>query len=119
MAKDPKQFLIDILDVVGYEKDRSQFASEFLSLCYQQALVDLMAEMPVEAQASLIRKLAKFVDYDNLKSILSEYFPKNKYDEAVENATETVFGEYLDSIIPKLTAHQKEKLNQYLTTLSA
>lgn len=117
MNQDPKQAILQVLDAIGYENDKEKFVDEFLVLCLQKALTNLMEKLPQDKQYQLIHKMS-LTPPEKKQNILSEYFQKDKFDSAVKEASQSTFEDYLKTIIPTLKDDQKNKLEQILSSKS-
>ena len=115
MNQNPKQIILDVLNAIGYEDDKQKYVNDFLSLCLQKALVSLARELPQEKQDQLTQRLS-LVSADKMEPILLEYFPKEKFEEAVKDASSSTFQEYLETIIPILNDDQRNKIEAYLSS---
>ncbi len=113
--KDPKQIILQVLEIIGYEDDKEKYANEFLTLCLQKALVSLTGELPQDKQDQLTQRIS-LTALDQLEKPLLEYFPKEKFEEAVKEASRSTFEEYIQTIIPTLNEDQRNKLEQYLSS---
>ncbi len=115
MNQDPKQIILQVLGIIGYEGDKDKYANDFLSLCLQKALVDLMRELPQDKQDQLTQRMS-LITPDKMETLLLEYFPKEKFETAVKEASRSTFEEYLKTIIPTLNEDQHSKLETYLSS---
>lgn len=115
MSDDPRQLIIKILQAINYEGDRDKYADDFLSLCLQQAIIDLLPDLSPEDQKKFTETIFQISAVDELASILLEYFPKEKYENAIKEASRKTFDDYLKTIIPNLNQDQINSLKQYLS----
>lgn len=115
MNHDPKQIILQVLEIIGYEDDKEKFANKFLSLCLQKALVNLTQELPQDKQDQLTQRMSLTAP-DQMQNLLSQYFPKEKFETAVKEASRSTFEEYLKTIIPTLNEEQRSKLEIYLSS---
>lgn len=88
-SQKPKDIIIQILDIAGYGENKEDFADQLLSLCQQQALVDLIKSLPEE-------------------TIL----------QALKKATENIIKGYLQTISPHLSDTQKKDVQTYIQSLT-
>lgn len=115
MNQNPKQIILKVLEIIGYEDDKEKFANEFLSLCLQQALVALTQTLPQDKQDQLTQR-SSLTPPDKMEELLLEYFSAEKLQEDIKEASRTTFEDYLKEIIPTLNENQKNKLEQYLSS---
>lgn len=111
----PKQIILQVLEIIGYEDDKEKYANDFLSLCLQKALVSLSQELSQEKQDELTQRLS-LTKPEDMEKLLLEFFSQEKYEEVVKTASQSLFEEYLQTIIPTLNEEQKNKLEQYLSS---
>lgn len=115
MKNDPKQIILQVLEIIGYEDDKDKYANDFLSLCLQKAFVSLTQDFPQDKQDQLTQRMS-LISADKIEGLLLEYFPKEKFETAVKEASRSTFEDYLKTIIPTLNDDQKNKLEQYLSS---
>ena len=110
--QNPKEVIIKTLDIIGYEKDKDQFAEEFLSACKKQAVVNLIKNLSPEKQEEFKDKIAEAQDEQTISILFKAFFDEEAYNQALGKATEDTFRKYLDIIIPNLNAAKKSQLKQ-------
>jgi len=115
MNSNPKQIILQVLEIIGYEGDKSKYANDFLSLCLQKAFMSLVQELPQDKQDQLTQRMS-LTTPDKMEALLLEYFPKEKFENAVKEASRSTFEEYLQTIIPTLNEEQSNKLEQYFSS---
>ena len=117
-SQKPKDIIIQILDLVGYGENKEGFADELLSLCQQQALVDLIKKLPVEKQAFLEKSASSQLNPQQLDQIIKENFSEGEILEAFKKATQNTIQAYLLTISPHLSDLQKNNLQAYVQSLT-
>ncbi|MDD5147572.1 MAG: hypothetical protein PHV63_03460 [Candidatus Daviesbacteria bacterium] len=118
MSQKPKDIIIQILDLVGYGENKERFADELLSLCQQQALVDLVKSLPEEKQILLEKTLSQQPNPQNIDQVLKENFSEEEILEALKKATQNTIQAYLQTISPHLSDLQKNNLQTYIQSLT-
>lgn len=113
MNKSPNIIIADLLNVIDYDGDREKFTREFLELCSKEALINYIQTLPEAKQTEL--KDASEAGKDP-KDILNDFLSDKEFGEAISNASESVFSDYLKTITPSLSQDQKNKLNSYLSS---
>lgn len=114
---DPKQSLLQILDIIDYQDNRDIFADEFLFLCQQEILTMLLESISEEKRQELEQELGDKPTLALMQTLLEKYFTEEQRIEATEKATTEVYKDFFKSIVPTLAQKQKEKLQQYLSSL--
>lgn len=89
--QNPKEIIIRILDIVGYGDGKDTFADQLLSLCQQQAIINLNQR---------------------------KNFSKDQYLETARKATEKIISDYILTISPKLSDTQRNNLQIYIQSIS-
>lgn len=89
--QDPKEIIIQILDIVGYGDGKQAFADQLLSLCQQQAIIDLNQR---------------------------KNFSKEQHLETLRKATEKIISDYILTISPKLSDAQRNNLQTYIQSIA-
>lgn len=115
MNTNPKQIILKVLEIIGYEDDKDKYANDFLALCLQKAFVNLVKELPQDKQDQLTQRIS-LTSGEKAQALLLEYFPKEKFEVAVKEASQSTFEEYLKTIIPTLNEEQRSKLESYLSS---
>jgi len=119
ISQKPKDIIIQILDLVGYGENKEEFADELLSLCQQQALVDLIKSLPEEKQTLLEKTLSQQPNPQNIDQVLKDNFTEEQILESLKKATENTIQTYLLTISPHLSDLQKNNLKTYIQSLTA
>src|SRR5438874_1028197 len=110
MQKNPKDIIMQVLTIIGYEDDNNALADEFIRNCEKQALIDLLQELPQEKQGQLKQQIAEVTDQEQQKAIILEYITPEQYQEALQQASASAFEGFLEEITPTLSDDQAEKL---------
>lgn len=87
----PKDIIIDVLNIIGYEGEKDNFAFELLKLCEKQALVNMIKSLPNEKQVLLNNDLD---ESDSPSKVLEKYFTSNQKNKALEDGTSQVIQDY-------------------------
>lgn len=119
MNKDPKEILIQILNIVGYKEDKNVFAERFIVLCQQQAFVEFIESLPRSLQEDLKAKIINEKDKVKIKQAMENYVETKEFLDKLELVTARNFKEYIEAIIPTLTSEQKNNLQKFLSSLTA
>lgn len=93
MDKDLKQVIVQMLTIIGYTDDKDAFATEFLGLIQQKAMVTFLQSLPKDKQ--------------------------EEYNKVAGDTLKDAFAGYTKAIQPTLSEDQKQKLQQYLSSLTA
>ena len=112
-----KNIFLKVLDLIGYNDDKEQFISQFISLCQQKAAVDLIGSLPEEKKKLLGQQISQNTASEQVQKILSQYFTGQQYTKALEQATANNFKEYLEKITPTLSTDQQNSLHSFLSSL--
>lgn len=104
--QDPREIIIQILDIVGYGDGKQAFADQLLSLCQQQAMADLINTLPPEKHTLI-----------NPKDI-NQYFTREQSLEAIRKAAEKIISDYILTISPQLSDTQRNNLQTYIQSIA-
>lgn len=118
MQKNPKDTVVEVLAIIGYEDDTNAFADEFIANCEKQAFLDLIKTLPPERQESIKQKMKVATDAEELKTMFTEYVSSQTYNQALKLAAQNAFSEFVRAIIPTLTADQSTNLQTYLRQIA-
>lgn len=115
---DPKEIIVNVLDIIDYQDDKPKYATEFIDLCEKQALLDALQSLPKEKQADFKQKMSWAKDQDRVKDIIKEYITAEQYTDALKKASQTAFTKFIETLLPELTDGQKDKLQAYLQSIA-
>lgn len=110
MQQDPKQILLQVLTIIDYADEKEAFAEEFLQICHEQAMADLLTSLTEEQKKVLQRTT-------DIQTTLAQIIPSEQLNKALKEATKIQFQDYLKTIKPSLSQVQKDKLNTFFSSL--
>lgn len=116
---DPKQILLETLEIIDYQKDKNAFAEEFMGVCQQEALALLLESLPENRRGQFAQDIngKEALTREKSQAIIKEYFHPEEISKALQKASKEQFQSFLETIVPTLSPEQKEKLQQYLASL--
>lgn len=117
MPKNPIDIILKILEIIDYKGDRQKFTNQFIENCQKQALLDLISALPENKQIALRQQLLHSDASSNIQQVLKQYFPEEKYLEAISRATENAFSDFLQAIKDGLSGDQSSNLQVFLSSL--
>lgn len=117
-SQKPKDIIIQILDIAGYGENKEDFADQLLSLCQQQASVDLIKSLPEERQTLLEKTLSQQPNPQIIEQVLKDNFTEDAIFQALKKATENIIKDYLQTIAPHLSDPQKKDVQTYIQSLT-
>lgn len=113
----PKEIITQILDMAGYGENKEEFADQLLTLCQQQAFVDLIKSLPEETQTLLENSLSDQPNSQNIDQVLKDHFTEEEILQSLKKATENIIKNYLQTISSHLSDSQKNNLQTYMQSL--
>jgi hypothetical protein len=119
MNQNPKQLIIQILNIIGYEKDKEKFAEEYWNICIENVIFKLISNFDDNKKIELQNKISLLKQNDNIEKLLLEYFSEDEYKEAVKTESQTMFVEYINTLLPTLNEEQVKKLQEFLASNSS
>lgn len=114
MKNDALNIITRVLDIIGYTDDKEKFGTDFLNLCRQQAIINLLDSVPDQQRSVLIKNLSAKKKPDEIEKVLEDYFDKKQQNKALEKAVENGFKDYINELEPNLSDEIKLKLREYL-----
>ena len=117
--KNLKDILNDVLNIVGYEDDKSEFIDIYIDGTHKQAIVFLINSLEEEKQDEINEALEKVSTLDDKTNVLKQYFSQQEYEEALKEASKKIFMEIVSEVQGILTDDQKKKLHSYLKTIAS
>ena len=118
--QNPQAILHHILEIVEFKDDKDQTANEFILLCQQQTLSQLIDALPYETKQTLKLIMEETKNNpDHVKSVLKDYISPEQYNEELERVTKKAFDQFIQNLSPTLSNEQKDKLGHYLQSLSS
>jgi hypothetical protein len=118
ILQEEQQKFIEVLNIIGYENDKEKFTENFFSICLGEARNEILGRMPKEQKDILQAKVDGSEKVGELAKILGEYIDPKEMKTTIATTTARLFQEYITTIMPTLTSQRKEKLINYLDTLS-
>src|SRR3990167_8016972 len=95
---------IQILNIIGYADDKQKFAQEFLTMCMAQTSAKVLANLPIEKQKEIQEKIKKAKDQNKITSVLRSEEHIDEYQRTLIDITKENFTEYIEKIMPTLTS---------------
>lgn len=111
--------MLHILSIAGINDSAEAYAVEFLKLCENEAFANVIKALPEEQQQQLQQKIAGITDTNKIQTVISEYVTPAQYEAALEQASQVLFKQYLDTILPNLSQEQLKSLQVYAQSLQA
>ena len=115
----PKQILLQTLDIIEYQNDKNAFSDEFMVLCQQEAFAKILEDLPEDKRKQFASKLINKEKLSNekAKELIEQYFSKEHLLQTLQEATNNQFHNFIEEIEPTLSTEQIDKLEQYFETL--
>lgn len=110
----PKNTIIDVLEIISYQHDKEKFSDDFIELCMKQSFLELIGEIPKEKVEMLKIQMKSINDLDQYITLLKKYINPPLLKRKIEYTSAKLFQEYIDEIFPTLDENTKEKLMVYL-----
>ena len=114
MQQDPKDILVEVLNIIGYEDDKEVYVDDFIQNCEKQALLDALDALPKEKQETLRQKMAMTPDQEQQKVLIKEFITPSEYTETLKKVAQNAFVELMNELMPTLSHKQMTKLQEYL-----
>ena len=118
MKNKAKDILLKILEIIDYQKNKSEFANKFLDMIYKQAFLKVIENLPDNKKLNLDNEI-KNKNLDKSMEILLNYVSKEDFEETVERVALEMFIDYIQKIMPTLTDEKKSKLRDFLSELQS
>lgn len=117
MNNNPALILTKVLSIIEYKDDKKIFIREFLILCLQQTIIELIKNLPKEQQSSLNKELLNQKDKEIISRVAQKYFPDGQFNNRLLIVTQKLFTDYIETVIPVLSGNQKNSLLFYLSSI--
>lgn len=98
MIPNPKDILVQFLDLIGYKGNKQQYSLDFLSLCHEEALENLSEEQRNAYKKSLTETITK-----NFQTLLNETY------SLISEDRQKKVDDLLNSLISKDTPKEPAK----------
>jgi hypothetical protein len=113
----PLTILAQVLIIIKYPGDKKEFIDDFADLCIKKGLETATQSLPFEKQKELVNRIKDLTNPKEALTIIGQYVPISKYQEAVNKATTDLFADFLTTIEPDLLEEQKNALDKYFDSL--
>jgi DNA-binding GntR family transcriptional regulator len=106
-----RDITLKILDAIDFSDNREAHADEILQNINLLSLVNLMQSLPVEKQTEVKQQLSENEgNPEKIAALLKEHFSQQQLHQALEKTTKDTITQYIQTIMPTLSANHKEKL---------
>lgn len=119
MQQNPKDIILHILSIAGITDNAEAYADEFLRLCENASFDDVIKRLPQEQQQQFQQKIAGIPDKHTIQEAMREYVGVEQYETALEKASQVLFKQCMDTILPSLSQEQLKNLQVYTQSLQA
>ncbi len=109
--------MLHILNIAGISDKAEEYADKFLKLCENEALAAVIQALPADQQQQLQQKLAGVTDKTIIQTTISQYVTDEQYNTVLEKSSQTLFQQFMDSLLPTLSQEQATNLQGYIQTL--
>lgn len=106
------EFLRKVLKAIDFRGDQDSFIERFLNVIFQRALLELAMGLPPDKRDSIKNELKGSSSVGDMAEVINKYFSSQSVQTAVFNASQKMMEEYIQSILPTLSAHQIEELEK-------
>ncbi len=106
------EFLRKVLKAIDFRGDQDSFIERFLNVISQRALLELVEGLPPDKRDSIRDELKGSSNIGDMAGVINKYFSSQSVQTAVFNASQKMMEEYIQSILPTLSAHQIEELEK-------
>ncbi len=113
----PKEIILKVLEIIGYQDDKEKFANDFLGLILQKSINNLAEKLPQD-KLDQFRQRVSLTSPEKFENLIKDYFSQDELNDSVKTVSENMFKEYLEEISPTLSDGQRENLQNYLKSLS-
>ena len=116
---DLKHFFADFLNIINYPDDKKEFTNKFLNTIYLETIGELIKTLPQDKQELISQTLQSAKTPELLQQAVNNTFDQTLFNKTLQNTSQKVFNEYLQTIDTALTPDQKVKLQQYFASLKS
>ena len=102
MNNKAKDILLNILEIIDYQGERSQFTDKFIDLIYRQAILKVVENLPDDKRQNFDAEL-KDKDLDQSVAVILKYISKEDFEKSVERIATEMFIDYIQKILPTLS----------------
>jgi hypothetical protein len=114
---DAKTVILTVLEIINYQKDKNQFANEFVDLCCRKALVAAIATLPESRRKRLEKNINGQKDIDKAITEILKFISKDLYQKKLILISEETLTKYINTIMPAISPEQEKELRKYLNDL--
>lgn len=116
----PRDFLMQILDVVGFTGDQGVFADTFLENIRAQALLELVQGLSDSDRQTFSKKIAEVLnDPKAVAGLIGDQFSETQMQESISRTATTAIKLYVQTVRTTLSDDRKQKLDEKIRTLQA
>jgi DNA replication protein DnaD len=110
-----RDIILRILEAIDYSDNREAHADEILQNINLLSLVNLIQSLPSEKQTVIKQQLSENQDTpEKIAALLKEHFSQQELNTVLESTAKDLVFQYIQTIMPTLSASQKEKLQHVM-----
>src|SRR6266699_3846044 len=102
MQQKPRDIIVAVLTIIGYEDDKEAYADEFIKNGEKQAIADAIKALPERKQEEIKQQLFWTHVQEKTKAIIAANVTPEQYRETLQKDVQTAFQGLIEEIIPTL-----------------
>lgn len=114
---DLKTFLSSFLDIINYPDNKQEFINKLLSIIYLETVTELIKALPQDKRIKIEESFKTAITPELVQEVVSASFDKDIFEQALQQTSQKVFAEYLQTINGTLSDEQKAKLQEYFDSV--
>jgi hypothetical protein len=111
-----QSILIQILTIINYPKEKEAFVIEFGDMCISKTLAIVAEPLIENKREELVNKIKDIADPNEALAIIGQYIAIDTYQKTLEQTTQNLFEDFLNTIEPDLTEEQSKTLDDYFAS---
>ncbi len=113
---DLKLLLNKVLDAISFDSNREEFINNFLQLCAEQTVLELISSLPDDQKGKFKQQCQQKTDPQEIKAIILTFFNKEQYNQTVTKTSSELFTSFFKELEPSLNDNQKQQLTALAST---
>lgn len=106
--------MIKMLDLVGFQDDKEEYATKFVDICSANTFSGLINQLPPAEKELLLKNLNKIKSIEEKIKFTKNYFGQEKIDLKFNLIARELIADYLTNIKKNLDDKQISSVKKYL-----
>ena len=110
--------LSTILSIIEYSGNKELFVKDFFDIAIKRAFATFIQNKSPEEQEKLQQQFAAHTTPEPMQQLIDSYLQQGEYADLLNITLKDLLYDFLQTIYPTLSDAQKQKLDNYITSVT-